>query len=285
VEGWTRFAAISPGYFDVMDIPIVRGRAFTPRDTEGSMRVAVVNATFVRSWLGGREPIGQRFRTLPEPGYPSMVYQVVGVVPDTQYNDLRAEPQPQAFAPDSQYPAGPPLTRMMIHSSVDSAIASARIRERIRTAHPDVVMEFLDFQVWIRDGLVRDRLLATLAGFFGVVAVLLATVGLYGLIAFTVAARRQEIGLRAALGAHPMRIVALVMGDAGRLMGVGLLAGIGLALLVGRSATALLFGLTPYDPAILSAACLLLTGIAGAASFIPARRASRLDPLTALRDE
>jgi ABC-type antimicrobial peptide transport system permease subunit len=146
-------------------------------------------------------------------------------------------------------------------------------------------MEFLDFQVWIRDGLVRDRLLATLAGFFGVVAVLLATVGLYGLIAFTVAARRQEIGLRAALGAHPRRIVALVMGDAGRLMGVGLLAGIVLALLVGRNATALLFGLTPYDPAILSAACLLLTGIAGAASFIPARRASRLDPLTALRDE
>ena len=138
------------------------------------------------------------------------------------------------FAPDSQFPAMGPWATMMIHSSIEPATAIAGIRNRIKQAHPEIVMRFQDFRMRIRDGLIRERLLAMLAGFFGIVAVLLATVGLYGMISFTVAQRRQEIGIRAALGARRRQVVSLVMWEAGWLTATGLVVGGALSLLAGR---------------------------------------------------
>jgi ABC-type antimicrobial peptide transport system permease subunit len=146
-------------------------------------------------------------------------------------------------------------------------------------------MEFSDFQKDIRDQLTPERLMAMLSGFFGLLAALLAMAGIYGVISFLVARRRNEIGIRLALGAEHGQIIAMVMREAGRLLLIGLLAGAAISLLAGRSARALLFGLTPYDPPTLVAAALLLALIAAAASFLPARRASKLDPMVALRDE
>ncbi|PYV24634.1 MAG: hypothetical protein DMG24_10920, partial [Acidobacteria bacterium] len=274
VDWWSRFAAVSPGYFQTMGIPLLRGRDFNPNDTAASQRVAVVNRTFVRQCLGGADPIGKTLRTKPEPNYPSTVYEIVGVIPDTQYNDLRGA---------SQYPAPGPSCFMMIHSGLAPAIAG--VRHRIAEKHPEIVMEFSDFQARIRDGLVRERLMAMLSGFFGLLAALLTMVGLYGVISYIVARRRNEIGIRMALGAQRGQVVSMVMREAGRMLVIGILAGAVLSLVAGRAASSLLFGLKPYDPLTLAAAGVLLAVIAALASFLPARRASRLDPLVALRYE
>jgi ABC-type antimicrobial peptide transport system permease subunit len=190
-----------------------------------------------------------------------------------------------AFAPDSQYPNLGAWANLMIHSAVEPAVTIAAVRNRMRQAHPGIVMEFDDFGQRILDGLTRERLLAVLAGFFGVLATLLSTVGLYGMISFTMAQRRQELGIRAALGARRRQIVGMAMRDAGWLVAAGVICGAALSLLAGRSAATLLFGVTAHDPSMLLAACLVLAIVAATASFIPASRASRLDPLTAMRDE
>ncbi|MGH9159594.1 MAG: ABC transporter permease [Vicinamibacteraceae bacterium] len=282
-EGWSRFTWVSPGYFETMDIPILQGRDFNLRDTRSSPRVAIVNETFVRQLVGSANPIGRPLRTSPEPGYPATTYEIVGVIPDTRYNDLRGETEPTTFAPDSQCPPQGPWTNMMIRSSVDPAVAIASIKQRLRRMHPEIVTELSVLEWRIHDGLVRERLLAMLAGFFGALAAVLAMVGLYGMISFAVAQRRQEIGIRIALGAHRRQVLGMVMREAAWLLVVGIAIGAGLSLLVGRGAASLLFGLTPYDPLTLVAASLFLTLVATGASFVPARAAARLEPLTALR--
>jgi putative ABC transport system permease protein len=284
-RGDSRFTWVGPGYFATMGIPIVEGRDFTLRDTAASAKVAIVNQTFVRRWIGGGDPIGRTLRTSPEPRYPSMVYEIVGVIRDTQYNNLRGGTPPMAFAPDSQYPNLGPWANLMIHSRVEPAQTITAVRNRLAQAHPGMVMEFDDFGERILNGLTRERLLAMLAGAFGALAALLATVGLYGMISFTTAQRRQEIGIRAALGARRRAIVGMVMRDAGWLIAAGVAGGAVVSLLAGRSAATLLFGLTPHDPLTLVGASLLLAMVAATAGFVPASRASRLDALTAMRDE
>jgi putative ABC transport system permease protein len=285
VEGSSKFTWVSPEYFHTMGIPVVRGRGFNQNDTESSARVAVVNQTFARKLLGGADPLGQTLRTTEEPNYPSTVYQIVGVIPDTQYNDLRGETPPMTFAPASQFPAQGPWMVIMIRSNVPAAAMSATIKKRLAARHPDVVMEFTDFQAAIRDQLTPERLMALLSGLFGLLAAVLAMVGLYGVISFLVARRRNEIGIRLALGAEPGQVVTMVMREAGQLLTIGLVVGAALSLLAGRGARSLLFGLKPYDPVTLITAGLLLATIAAAGSFLPARRASKLNPTIALRDE
>jgi len=159
------------------------------------------------------------------------------------------------------------------------------LKRQLAEKHPELGMEFGDFQARIRDGLVQERLMAMLSGFFGFLAALVTMVGLYGVISYIVARRRNEIGIRMALGAQRGQVVSMVMLEAGRMLVIGILAGTALSLVAGRAASSLLFGLKPYDPLTLTAAGALLAVIAALASFVPARRASRLDPLVALRYE
>jgi predicted permease len=285
VEANSKFTWVSPGYFDTMGIPIVRGRTFNQNDTATSTPIAVVNQTFVRKFLGGTDPIGQTFRSEQEGDYPSTLYEIVGVIPDTQYNDLRSQTPPMTFEPAAQLPAPGPWTGLMVHSNAPPAAIGATIKRRLASRHPDVIVELSDFQRDIRDELMPERLMAMLSGFFGLLAAVLAMVGLYGVISFLVARRRNEIGIRLALGAERGQVVAMVMREAGRLLLIGVLTGAALSLVAGRGAGSLLFGLKPYDPLTLITAALLLALIAVAASFLPARRASKLDPMVALRDE
>jgi predicted permease len=285
VEANSKFTWVSPGYFDTMGIPIVRGRTFNQNDTATSTPIAVVNQTFVRKFLGGTDPIGQTFRSEQEGDYPSTLYEIVGVIPDTQYNDLRSQTPPMTFEPAAQLPAPGPWTGLMVHSNAPPAAIGATIKRRLASRHPDVIVELSDFQRDIRDQLMPERLMAMLSGFFGLLAAVLAMVGLYGVISFLVARRRNEIGIRLALGAERGQVVAMVMREAGRLLLIGVLTGAALSLVAGRGAGSLLFGLKPYDPLTLITAALLLALIAVAASFLPARRASKLDPMVALRDE
>ncbi len=284
-EGPSKFTWVSPSYFETMGIPLITGRGFNKNDTSGSLRVAVVNETFVRRYLGKINPIGQTLRTGQEPGYPSTVYQIVGVIPDTKYNNLRDEIPPMAFAPASQYPAPKPWIAMVIYSHQDPTAVLSTLKSGLGQKHPEIIADGGDFQHWIRDGMVQERVMAMLSGFFGVLAALLAMVGLYGVTSYLVENRRPEIGVRMALGANRWQVVRMVMSDAWGLLFIGVIIGMVLSLIAGRGATSLLFGLKPNDPLTLVAASLLLAAIATLASFVPARRASKLDPMIALRYE
>jgi predicted permease len=286
IESGSRFTWVSPGYFETMGIPILQGRDFTLRDTRASARVAVVNQAFVRKFAGNANPIGLSLRTNPEPSFPSTTYEIVGVIPDTKYNSLRGATPPMAFAPDSQFPTvGTMGMVVMIRSSVDPSSAIATLKQQFARKHPEMSTGFNVFQSRIRAGMIRERLLAMLAGFFGALAAVLAMVGLYGMISFAVTQRRQEIGIRVALGAQRAQVIAMVMREAAGLLIVGTIIGTVIALLAGRSAASLLFGVASSDPPTLLVAILLLTAIAVVASYLPARGAARLDPLTALRHE
>ena len=282
-EGPSKFTWVSPGYFATMGIPLLKGRDLNENDTSSSQHVAVVNQTFVRTLLNGADPIGRTMRTHAEPGYPSTVYEIVGTIADTGYACLRCGTPPMAFAPASQSPNPQPYTAIVIHSDEPADLLINSVKQRIGTQHPEVLAQYRVYQAEILDGLVRDRLLATLSGLFGVLAALLAMAGLYGVISYVVTRRRNEIGIRLALGATGRQVVGGVMREAALLLTVGVLLGTGLSLLAGRSAGSLLFGLKPYDPATLAAAIGMLGLMGAAASFLPAQRAAKLDPMTALR--
>ena len=159
------------------------------------------------------------------------------------------------------------------------------VKQVINETSPDIVIEFRVLSRQIRESLTKERLMATLSGFFGFLAALLATVGLYGVISYTVARRTNEIGIRMALGAQCGNVMGMIMREAGVLLAMGVAIGAGLALAVARTATSLLFGLKPHDPLTLGLAIVLLAAVAAGASFVPAQRASRLDPMVALREE
>jgi predicted permease len=284
-DGNSKFTWVSPDYFETMGIRVIRGRSLTREDTATSQRVALVNETFVRRYLSGANPIGQTLRTSPEPDYPATVYEIVGVIPDTKYDDLRGQTPPMTFAPAAQFPGQGPWTSVMIHSNLSSAAIGAAAKRVIAEKHPDVVTQFTDFQSEIRDGQVEERLMATLSGFFGLLAVLLAVVGLYGVISYMVAMRKNEIGIRMALGASRGDVVGIIVRQTLVLLALGVGLGVVLALAAVRSAGSLLFGLQPNDPLTFAGASALLITIALIASFLPARRASRVDPMVALRYE
>ncbi|MBV8553813.1 MAG: ABC transporter permease [Acidobacteriaceae bacterium] len=283
--GDSKFTWVSPDYFQTMGVPLLAGRAFNQKDTGTSQRVAIVNQTFVRQFLKGTNPLGRTMRTHAEPNYPSTVYEIVGVIPDTKYDCLRCDTPPMAFAPALQFPAPVPWTEIIIHSNEPSAVVIDSIKHRIAAKHPEIIAEFRVFGTQIRDELVPERLMAMLSGFFGVLAALLGMVGLYGVISYTVARRRSEIGIRVALGANRGQVVAMVMREAGVLLVIGVAIGTMLSLAAGRGANSLLFELKSYDPLTLAAAAGLLFVIGALAGFLPARRASKLDPMDALRCE
>jgi predicted permease len=284
-EGGSKFTWVSPDYLRTMGMTLVAGRNLEERDTSTSRRVAVVNQTFVRTFLGPSNPMGHVMRTGAEPNYPATEYEIVGVIADTKYSGLREETPPMTFAPASQFPASRHWVSMVIHARTPPATATAEIARAVAAQHPDAIFESRVFQTEIRNRMLRERLMAMLAGFFGLLAALLAMVGLYGVISYLVTRRRQEIGIRLALGAGRGQMVRMVLREAARLLAAGLAIGTALALVAGRGAGSLLFGLTPHDPAALLGACALLAFIAACASILPARRAANLDPMIALRDE
>jgi predicted permease len=280
---WTKFTWVGPEYFRTMGIPLLRGRGLSSSDTADSARVALVNETFVRLYSGGADPIGMAMRTGQEPDYPSTVYTIVGVIPDTKYACLRCGTPPMTFAPASQFPAPHPWTAILIHSNLPPDAIASRVKRQLAGKHPEMAAQLNSFQTLIRDGMVRDRMMAMLSGFFGLLAALLAMAGLYGIVSYMAARRRNEIGIRIALGARRGQVVGMVMREAAWMLAAGVMAGTVLALLAGRATATLLFDLKPYDLPTLAAASGLLSGIAVLASFLPARRASNLDPMQALR--
>jgi predicted permease len=286
-EGSSKFTWVSPGYLQTMGIPLLTGRMFANTDTANSPRVAIVNQAFIRQFVGTDNPLGKTVRTLPEPRYPALVLEIIGTIPDTKYNDVRETAPPMAFVPAAQFPltADGPGTSMMIWSDAAPSTVMAEVKRQIGDKHPEIVVQSLNFETQIHDGLLRERLMAILAGFFGGLAAILVMVGLYGVVSYFVTQRRNEIGIRIALGATRWQVTGLVMRDAGVMLAVGVVTGTSFSLIAGYGASSMLFGLKPYDPVTLALAIGLLTAIAALASWLPARRATRVDPMEALRCE
>jgi ABC-type antimicrobial peptide transport system permease subunit len=205
------------------------------------------------------------------------------LVKNTKYQDLRKEPRPIVYVVAAQDDKPDLGAQFLIHSNLPMATVLPSVKQALSSASPDIALEFHELTTQIRDSLLKERLMATLSGFFGFLAALLATVGLYGVISYTVARRTNEIGIRMALGAQRGNVVGMIMGEAGFLLAIGI--GAALSLAAARTATSLLFGLKPHDPATLGLAVIALAAVAAAASFLPAHRASRLDPMAALREE
>ncbi len=279
---------VSPGYFHTMEIALLAGRDFDANDTATSPAVAIVNQSFVKKFLNGaHNAVGMRFRVWAPPGQPPRYYTVVGEVRDSVYEDMHAEMQPVMYFPRNQLipPFAYPGATFLIRSRAGLGGLVNSVKTTIEGDSPEIDIQFKMLRTQVRDSLLQDELMATLCGFFGGLAVLLAAIGLYGVISYTVAQRTNEIGIRMALGSQRDGVVRLILREVALLIGIGLVVGLGITVAGGKAASSMLFGLKPRDPVTLVVAVVILAAIGFAASFIPARRASRLDPMTALRYE
>ena len=289
----SRFAYVSPGYFATLQIPIRSGRDFNDLDSVRARPVALVNESFVRSHLGGRDPIGTTLLRLEEPGYPETAYDIVGVVGNTKYADLRDEncwcetaggsTAPIAYIPIAQDSSPNVWAPVIIRASAASAGITSTIAQRVARLNPAIVIEFGEMKRQIRERLVGERMIAWLAGAFGVLALALVAVGLYGIIAYLAVSRRHEIGIRLSLGSTRAQIVELVLRDNLRLLGIGLALGLPLALVAMRSVGTLLFGLTATDVSTVAGATALIASAGLLAGALPAWRAARIRLDEALR--
>jgi predicted permease len=275
---------VSPGFFETLQTRMLNGRDFDEHDAANSPKVAIVNETFAKKFANGASPVGMKFR-IRSLGAISIPYEIVGLVKDTKYAELREDFQPIAYLAIAQYSHPDTDAQILMRSSAPLLNLMSAVKGTASAVNPNMDISFVTFHKMIEEGLLRDRLMARLSGFFGLLAVVLAVVGLYGVISYMVARRRNEIAIRVALGARRESIVRLVMGEAGALLAVGLVIGAALALAGGKAAASMLFGLKPWDVTTFALALVLLAVVAAAASLLPATRAARSDPMEALRQE
>jgi putative ABC transport system permease protein len=279
------FTRVGKGYFETLRVPIVRGRDFGPGDSRQSTPVAIVNQTFVRKAIGDADPLGRIVRLDTRPGTPAQTFEIIGVARDAKHTELRGDFEPLVVLAASQEPEAQGWVRFVIkpRGSLDGLVPA--VAQRVGEVNSAVDIDFSMLNETIRGGLVSERLMAALSGAFGMLAGLLAAVGLYGVMSYTVARRSNEIGIRLALGSKRSTVLRLVLREAGVLVAIGLVVGTVLGLGLTKYARTLLFGLQPTDPVTIGAALTLLAVIGLGASYLPARRASRLDPVRVLRDE
>jgi putative ABC transport system permease protein len=282
----TYFSRVSPDYFKTLGITLLSGRDFNAGDAANAPKVAVVNESFARGLTNGENPVGKRFRVERTPSEPETVYEIVGLVRDAKYQDLREEFKPVAFTASTQASRPNEGAQFLIRSGTTSPAALAPSLKRvIGEVSPDIDIVFRVFKDEVDSTLLRERLMATLSASFGLLALVLACVGLYGVISYGVAGRTNEIGIRMALGAQGHDVLWLILREAALLVLVGVGLGLPAALAAARLASGLLYGVTPADPVSVSVAVLLMFIVAALAGYIPARRATKVDPMVALRYE
>jgi predicted permease len=278
------FQAVSPGYFDTLRTALLAGRDFTWHDDKTSVLVAIVNQSFVHEYFPNADPVGQSFRRIEGPVKPATTIQIVGVVKDSKYSSLHETPFPQAFFPIAQVPDSDVEIYAVRTAPPPSAMIAAA-QNAVAGVNKGISLSFHSLAQRVDESIVQERLLAVLSGFFGVLALFLALVGLYGTLAYLVSQRQGEFGLRIALGAPRTSILRLVMGEVALILLSGALAGITISLATVRLIQKFLFGLTPHDPVTLCCAFALLAAVALIAGYLPARRAMRAEPMIALRYE
>ena len=276
----TLMMTVSPEYFDTLGIPVLRGRGFDAHDRPGARRVAVVTEAMARHFWPGQEALGKRFRSAlgREP------FEVVGVCGNSVAANIGEEPQPIVYLPmDQGYQS---FVSLLVRTEGNPAAVMPGVLREVQSLNANMaLLQPLTIQDLIAQGLWAPRMAATLFGMFGLLGLLLAAMGIYGVMAYMVAQRTNEIGLRMALGAQPGSVLLLVARQGMRLVAIGIVLGLTAGSMVTRLMSKLLFGVSPEDPLTYAAVSLLVAALAFLASWLPARRASRIDPVLALRQE
>lgn len=284
LKGSSNANRVGPRYFETLGTPLVAGRDFTDADRPGSPLVAIVNQSFAAQFFDG-DALGRRFRIPADGGGPGLEYSVVGVVADQKYQDLREANTRIFFTALAQHPSLERTRRYVIRSAGTPRDTIAAVGAAVTAFDPGLAVRYDVLDTQIREGMLQERLMARLSALFGGVALVLAVVGLYGVVSYSVASRRGEIGVRMALGASRWRVVRMILGDTSRMVCAGIVAGTLVALLAGRAVGSLLFGLQPHDPMTLSIAIGALAVTALLAALLPAKRATGIDAVTALREQ
>ena len=297
VDGGTRmgdsqshiaFNFVTPGWFAAYGTSLRAGRDFTVRDTAGSSPVVIVNDAFVRAFMPGASPLGG---TIPHPRSRNgeVLRTIVGVVDDTVFESQREGIQPIVYLPVAQSGGGPAertAISLGVRPAVGAPLQLARsVGDAVRAVDPDLSFSFGLLEDHVQASVRQERVVAMLSGFFGALALVIAALGLYGVTWYTVNRRVTEIGIRRALGAQRAHVLGLVLGQSLTLTGVGIGIGLAVAAAMTRALRGLLFGLTPLDPAIFIGVAALFAIVATLAALFPAHRATRVDPLVALRNE
>jgi len=274
------WAAVTPGYFQTLGIPLLAGRDFTDQDVQGSRDVAIINETMARYFFKDASPVGKRI------GLDKVAdTEIIGVVKDSKYTNLRETPKRHMYMPVAQQDNLLDLT-LAVRTTGDARAMADVVRATTARVDPHLPLyDVTTLAAQIDVSLVNDRLIAWLSAMFGAVATLLSAVGLYGVVAFAAGRRTREIGIRIALGAAPSDILDLVLRQTGYAVLAGLLVGAGAAFGVSRVVGTMLYAVSPLDPAVYAVAAVLLAGAAALAAYLPARRATRVDPVIALRYE
>jgi predicted permease len=276
-DGTAFYNRVSDRYFETLQTPLLAGRDFNAWDTTRSPAVAVINEALARRFTGN--PVGQRFS---EGRYS---FQVIGVVKDAKYRSLRDPAPPTAYVPTSQDSEPQVSTNYQIRSTGPALSLIPAVRTAVAGADDTLVMSAKLFRTQVNEALIQERLIATLCAFFGLLALLLAAIGLHGLVSYGVARRRSEIGIRVALGADRPSVLWLILRDVALLTTAGTLLGLVASQTLSRFVEKMLYGLTPSDPLTMASAAALLITMGVLAGYPPARRAASLQPMDTLRDE
>jgi len=276
---------VSPGYFPTLRTPLLEGRNFAATDTKTSAPVAIVNEIFARKFFPGITPVGKYIRTDWGLSKTTAPIQIVGVVKDSKYESLREKPISQAFFPADQILDNEQYANFEIRAGERPSALISLVQDSVAQVDRTIPLDFSSLSQQVDDSLIQERLLATLSAFFGALALLLAMIGLYGALSYLATQRRTEFSIRLALGAPPVSILRLVLRDVVIVLVAGSAAGIAISLASIGLLQRVLFGLTPHDPLTMLSSVAILAAVALVASYLPARRAMRTDPMQALRYE
>ena len=279
------YRLVTPGYFDTIGMPLLGGRDFSSNDRIDGVRVVIVNERLARRYWPGQNAVGKRvaFTRQPKPGDWSTI---VGVVGDTHHSSLAEPIDIQLYVPYMQEPDWYPPGQIVVRTIGEPTAIVSAVRQRVRSIDPLIpISDFQTMEALIGKSVAAPRFTLVLIGALGLSALVLSVIGIYGLLAFSVAMRTREIGVRSALGAGTRTITAMVLSEGLRLASVGIVAGVVIALAAVRWLKTMLFEVQPYDPPTFGAVAILLLAVAAIACYAPARRAARIDPLTALRTD
>lgn len=281
------FNGVTPDYFRALATPILAGRDFSGADTAGRPEVAIVNEAFAKKYFSGQNPVGKTFVIEGfGPNRTDRQLEIIGLVADAKYRSVREEPQPTMYAALEQRQDDiRSSVRMVMRTQGEPWSSRAAILHAIAGVNTEIAVDFRTLDEDLGAAVMQERLIASLSAFFGALALLLAALGLYGVMSYTVTRRRNEIGIRMALGAEPESVMRLVLTHVALITVAGLVIGIAGAVGTGRFINALLFNLATYDRTMMAISALTLATAAAIAGYVPARRASRIDPMTALRED